>query len=91
MDFEASNNLERNIETRLGNGLDTLKNTDDIDTIIISGMGAHTAVGILKNNLKKRFLKTLCCLFANKPQDKPLIYLINYFFQLQLYLNLPYL
>ena len=41
------------IETRLGNGLDTLKDKDNIDTIIISGMGAHTVVGILKNNLNK--------------------------------------
>ena len=41
------------IETRLGNGLDTLKDDDGIDTIVISGMGAHTIVGIMKNNLKK--------------------------------------
>ena len=47
------NKLEKDIETRLGNGLDTLNDEDDIDTIIISGMGAHTAVGILKNNLNK--------------------------------------
>ena len=47
------NKLEEFIETRLGNGLDTLKENDDIDTIIISGMGAHTVVGILKNNLNK--------------------------------------
>ena len=47
------NKLEKIIETRLGNGLDTLKENDDINTIIISGMGAHTAVSILKNNLSK--------------------------------------
>ena len=47
------NKLTKYIETRLGNGLDTLKDDDNIDTIIISGMGAHTAVGILKNNLNK--------------------------------------
>lgn len=47
------NKLEQKIETRLGNGLDTLKESDDINTIVISGMGAHTAVGILKNNLDK--------------------------------------
>ena len=47
------NKLEDFIETRLGNGLDTLKENDDIDTIIISGMGAHTVVGIIKNNLNK--------------------------------------
>ena len=55
------NNLEKNIETRLGNGLDTLKENDNVDTIIISGMGAHTVIGILKNNLHKfyfnRFIK----------------------------------
>jgi len=47
------NNLEGIIETRLGNGLDTLKSEDDIDTIIISGMGSLTAVEILKNNSNK--------------------------------------
>lgn len=45
--------LEEKIDVRLGNGLDTLMESDDIDTIIISGMGAHTIIGILKNNLNK--------------------------------------
>lgn len=47
------NKLEKAIETRLGNGLDTINEEDRIDTIIISGMGAYTAVGIIKNNLNK--------------------------------------
>jgi len=47
------NKLERKIETRLGNGLDILQENDNIDTIVISGMGAHTAIGIIKNNLDK--------------------------------------
>jgi len=47
------NKLDEYIETRLGNGLDTLKKEDEIDTIIISGMGAHTIIGILKNNTGK--------------------------------------
>lgn len=47
------NNLEDIIETRLGSGLDTLNDSDNIDTIVISGMGAHTIIGILKNNLDK--------------------------------------
>ena len=46
-------NLSQYIDTRLGNGLDTLKNSDDINTIVISGMGAHTAIGILRNNIEK--------------------------------------
>ena len=45
--------LDKYIKTRLGNGLDTLNSEDGVDTIIISGMGAHTIVGILKNNLCK--------------------------------------
>lgn len=46
-------NLDNTIETRLGNGLNTLSSEDMIDTIVISGMGAHTVIGILKNNLDK--------------------------------------
>ena len=49
----AKNDLEEKIEIRLGNGLDTIKEKDDVDTVIISGMGSHTVVGILKKNLKK--------------------------------------
>ena len=52
--------LENIIETRLGSGLDTLNDSDNIDTIIISGMGAHTIVGILKNNpLKLKNINTI--------------------------------
>lgn len=40
------------IDTRLGSGLDVIKK-DEIDTIIISGMGGNTIFGILKNNLVK--------------------------------------
>ena len=45
--------LDKYIETRLGNGLDPLNINDDVDTIIMSGMGAHTIIGILKNNYQK--------------------------------------
>ena len=45
--------LEKHIETRLGSGLDPLNENDDIDTVIMSGMGAHTIIGILKNNYPK--------------------------------------
>lgn len=39
--------LDGRIETRLGNGLDVVS-SDEIDTIVIAGMGANTIVGILK-------------------------------------------
>lgn len=42
----------KNIETRLGNGLDVVSK-DEINTIIISGMGAHSIVSILYNNVEK--------------------------------------
>ena len=45
-------NLEDKIETRLSNGLDNI-NKDEIDTIVISGMGAHTIIGILRCNIPK--------------------------------------
>ena len=45
--------LDKYIETRLGNGIDPLNSDDDIDTIIMAGMGAHTIIGILKNNYQK--------------------------------------
>ena len=45
--------LDKEIEIRLGNGIDPLNGDDDIDTIIMAGMGAHTIVGILKNNYHK--------------------------------------
>ena len=59
--------LEKHIETRLGNGLDTLNEKDDINTIIISGMGSHTITGILKNNLNKlKEIKTIIIQSNNK-------------------------
>ena len=42
--------LEDKIEVRLGNGLDTY--SDEIDTVIISGMGGINMIGIFKKNLK---------------------------------------
>lgn len=39
-------NLQDKIEVRLGNGIDTIDET--VDTIVISGMGGLTMIGILK-------------------------------------------
>ncbi len=53
----AKNNIKKyklnnKIETRLGSGLDII-NENEIDTIIMSGLGTHTIVGILINNKSK--------------------------------------
>ena len=45
-------NLEDRIETRLGPGLDVVS-PDEIDTVVISGMGSNTIVGILKYSKDK--------------------------------------
>lgn len=45
-------NLTDRIELRLGNGLNVVDGSE-IDTIIMAGIGAHTIVGILLNNLEK--------------------------------------
>ena len=42
--------LENEIEVRLGDGLSTY--SDDVNTVIISGMGGRSIIGILKNNMK---------------------------------------
>ncbi len=49
--------LENKIETRLGNGINCL--TDDIDTIVISGMGGLTINGILKDIKKYSHIKKI--------------------------------
>ena len=42
--------LENEIEVRLGDGLNTYSN--DVNTVIISGIGGRSIIGILKNNMK---------------------------------------
>ena len=42
--------LEKKIETRLGDGLNTY--SDEVNTVIISGMGGRNIIGICKNNFK---------------------------------------
>lgn len=41
--------LEDKIETRLGSGLETLKESDKIDTVVIAGMGGKLMAQLLEN------------------------------------------
>lgn len=43
-------NVSDKIDARIGNGLEVLKETDNVDTVIISGMGTSTILEILNNN-----------------------------------------
>lgn len=49
--------LSNSIETRCGNGLDVLNHNDNINTIIISGMGTNTILDILDNDYLKMINK----------------------------------
>lgn len=50
-------NLNNYIETRCGNGLEVLNDSDNINTIIISGMGTNTILDILNNDYLKNINK----------------------------------
>ena len=71
--------LEDKIELRLGDGLDTC--TSSIDTIIISGMGGRSMIGIFKNNMNKlKHIKTIILSPNNYQQDVKKFLVKNGFF-----------
>ena len=51
--------LSDKIEARLGDGLNVLTDKDNIDTVIISGMGTNTIMGILNNDHLKNINKLI--------------------------------
>ena len=52
-------NLSNKIITRCGNGLEVLDNSDNINTIIISGMGTNTILKILENDYLNKVNKMI--------------------------------
>lgn len=52
-------NLDDRIDVRCGNGLEVLNNEDDVNTIIISGMGTNTILDILNNNYLSKVNKLI--------------------------------
>lgn len=53
------NRLSSKIQARLGNGLEVLTREDDIDTILISGMGTSTIINILSNSYLNKIDKLI--------------------------------
>ena len=51
--------LSGKISARLGDGLNVLTDKDNIDTVIISGMGTNTIIGILNNDHLKDINKLI--------------------------------
>ena len=72
--------LEDKIECRLGNGLDTY--TDNVDTIIISGMGGRSMIGIFKNHLEVLKKVDTIILSPNNYQTDVKKFLCKYHFYL---------
>lgn len=52
-------NLEKKIDARLGDGLGVLGTGDEINTILISGMGANTIINILNNPILEKIDKLI--------------------------------
>ena len=61
--------LEDKIEVKLGDGISTIN--DDIDTIVISGLGGETIVEILKEDINK--LKNIKILILSPHSDSYLV------------------
>ncbi|MCI8794590.1 MAG: SAM-dependent methyltransferase [Bacilli bacterium] len=55
----TKHHLEKQIDARLGNGLEVLKQDEVIDTVLISGMGTSTILKILNNNYLKNINKLI--------------------------------
>ena len=53
------NKLDNKIDARCGNGLEVLNEFDNIDTILISGMGTNTILKILDNKCLNRINKLI--------------------------------
>ena len=51
------NKLDKKIDARLGDGLKVLNDKDEVDTILISGMGTSTILGIIENPYFKKINK----------------------------------
>ena len=51
------NKLDKKIDARLGDGLKVLNDKDDVDTILISGMGTSTILSIIENPYFKKINK----------------------------------
>ena len=52
-------NVKDYVELRCGNGLDVIEEKDNIDTVVISGMGYYTIVGILKDKNKYKSINKM--------------------------------
>lgn len=52
-------NLSDKIYARCGSGLEVLNSNDDIDTVIISGMGSNTIIDILNNKYLNKINKLI--------------------------------
>ena len=68
IDYVKENNIEDKIETRVGNGLEILS-TDEVDAVIIAGMGGVLISDILKDNYAAKFVEKVPLLILQPVQQ----------------------
>ncbi|ONI47250.1 hypothetical protein AN644_01045 [Candidatus Epulonipiscium fishelsonii] len=59
-----------NVETRISNGLKNLCNEDNIDTLIIAGMGGYSIIEILTNDINE-ILENVTTLIVQPQNNRP--------------------
>ena len=69
-------NVSDRVVLKCGNGIETINDKDDIDTIIISGLGFQTIINILKNIKNNNKIKKLI-IQSNSYPEKVRKYIIN--------------
>ncbi len=70
-DAVRSHNLQEHIETRYGSGLDVIEEEDQIDTVIIAGMGGLLIIDILQEGKQNNKLKNIDHLILQPNKDEP--------------------
>ncbi|WP_353892288.1 class I SAM-dependent methyltransferase [Proteinivorax hydrogeniformans] len=61
----------KEVSIRLGNGMESLKESDNVDAVVIAGMGGETICSILDN--KPAFLDNSCRYILQPMTDVPLV------------------
>lgn len=80
-----AHDVEANIKTRLGSGVEVLEEEDNIDTVVVAGMGGLLIIDILKEGLEQNKLKNINHLILQPNKDVPALrrWLINHQFYIE--------
>lgn len=84
-DAVYSHGLQENIETRYGSGLDVIEEEDQINTVIIAGMGGLLIIDILQEGKQSNKLKNInhVILQPNKDESELRRWLVDHDFYIE--------